>query len=146
MQSKDDGTSTSAAPDREWPAQNPALDAALVAAIRAPVADAEFDRQVWARIRADAAVDPSASSSRRRQWFDAPLWLNALNVVAIGIVAVLVALALSGAAQRAAQSASAAMAALEQSQNATRIAVLIVSAAGLWLGLRRTPWARTIGL
>ena len=140
MRNEDGFASTSTSPDPEWSAKHPALDAALVTAIRAPAADPEFDRQVWARIRAEAGT--SAPTVQRQQRFGAPVWLNALNVIAIGVVIVLVALALGTAAQPA----RVAVALVEHSQNLTRMAVLMVSGAALWLGLRRTPWARTIGL
>ena len=143
----DDGSiaSTGTPSDPDWPAQHPALDAALVKAIRAPVAEAEFDREVWARIRAEAAVG-SSTSSVHRQRSGAPFWLNALNAIAIVIVAVIVAVALGTAAQPAAHSARAAVVLVEHSPNWMRMALLIVSGTSLWLGLRQTPWARTIGL
>ena len=146
MQNENSLASTRASPDPEWPAQHPALDAALVNAIRAPVAEGEFDREVWARIRADAAVGSSTSSVHRQRQSGAPSWLNALNAIAIVIVVVMVALALGTAAQPAAHSARVAVALVEHSPDWMRMALLMVSGTSLWLGLRRTPWARTIGL
>src|SRR5262245_33017823 len=103
MQNEDGFASIQASRDPEWPARHPALDAALAAAIRAraPVADAELDRRVWARLRADADAGSSVPRVERQRQVGAPLWLNALNVVAIGVAAILVAVALGTAAQRA---------------------------------------------
>jgi hypothetical protein len=146
MQSEDGFPSKDASRDPEWPARHPALDAALAAKIRAPVADDAFDRQVWARIHADAEAESSAPRAERHRRVGAPLWLRALNAVAIGVVAILVALALGTAAQRAELSAQFAVAALQPSPSSLRVAVATVSGIGLWLGLRWTPWARAIGL
>src|SRR5262245_17255006 len=123
MENEDDLASTRASRDREWPAQHPALDAALVTAIRAPAVATEFDRQVWARIRAEAVSGSSVSPGGRHPRFGAPLWLNALNAIAIAIVAAMIALALRAAVEPAEQSAQVALALVERSQSAMRMAV-----------------------
>ena len=145
MENEDDVASTRASRDREWPAQHPALDAALVAAIRAPGTDKMFDRQVWARIRADGG-GASVPRAERQRRFGAPLWLNVLNVIAVGVVAVMVALALRTAVPPADHSVPVALALIERSPSPMRVVVVAASALGLWLGLRWTPWARAIGL
>jgi hypothetical protein len=145
MRSEDGLASARASRDPEWLAQHPALDAALASGIRAPAADADFDREVWARIRTDAAANSLGSREPHRR-FGAPLWLSALNIVAMGVVAVIVALVLGAAAQPAEQSARVARALLEHSPISMRVALIVASGIGLWLGLRGTPWARALGL
>jgi len=148
MQNEDGVPSTHASRDPEWPTRHPALDAALAAAIRAraPAADTEFDQQVWARIRIDATADRTAPQVERRVKVGAPLWLNALNAIAITVVVVVVVLALGTAVQPAAKSARVAQAVLVHSPSSMHMAVFVVSTIGLWLGLRWTSWARVLGL
>ena len=136
--------STSTPSDPDWPAQHPALDAAIAAAIRAPAAGAELEQQVWARIRADAEAESSATSVQRQ--VGTPLWLSVLNAIAVSVVAVMVVLAVGTATQPAEQSAHVALALLERSPSSMRVALCAASGIGLWLALRGTPWARAIGL
>ena len=144
MQNDDDVGSTSGSSDPEWTARHTKLDAALASAIRAPAVDGGFDQKVWARIRADVAAGSSAPLAQRR--FGAPFWLSALNAIAIGVVAVMVAVALRAAARQAGQPALGMLTLVAQSPGAMGVAFAFASAAGLWLGLRRTPWGRAIGL
>ena len=138
----EDGLSASAARDSEWPAQHPTLDAALLAAIRSPVADASFDRHVWARIR----VEASASTAPRADWRRSgpALWLTALNALAIGVIAIVLVMALGTVAHVVVKSAPSAPALIEHSQTSTRLAALVSSYVALWLGLRGTPFARAM--
>jgi len=109
------------------------LDAALTAAIRAPAVDAQFDKEVWARIRADDA----APLAIPRTW-GTPWWLGALNVVAVAFTAIAVTLALrSMAAKPVAATAST----LIEHSTGSVLFALFASAAGLWLALRQTPRA-----
>ena len=129
-----------ASEDQEWPAQHPAPRCGARDAIRAPAADARFDREVWAHIRAHAAAGSSASSVQRQRQFGAPFWLNALNAIAIGVVVVMVALALGTAAQPARVAVARRALAELDAHGLTH-----GERTSLWLGLRRRR-ARTIGL
>lgn len=142
MQPEQGLRSASAARDSEWPAQHPALDAALLAAIRGPVTDASFDRHVWARIRAEA----SASSAPRAHWRRSgpALWLTGLNALAIGAIAIVLVMALGTVAHTIVKSAASTPALIEHSQTATRLAAVVSSYVALWLGLRGTPFARAM--
>jgi hypothetical protein len=144
MERDDRLASTRAARDPEWPAQHPALDAELVATIRGPLVDAEFDRQVWARIRAEAAPGALEPSPKRQLLLGPPLWLSVLNAIAIAFIVVALALALRMALQPAASSVGAAVALVEHSPTLMRMVAVAASATGLWLGLRRTPITRAI--
>lgn len=144
MERDDRLASTRAARDPEWPAQHPALDTALAATIRAPLVDAAFDRQVWARIRAETAAGSSELQTGLPRRLGAPLWLNALNAIAVGVVVIVLTLALRMALQPAASSAGAAVALVEQSPTLMGMVALAASATGLWLGLRQTPLTRAI--
>jgi len=128
--------------DSEWPGEHPALDVALAAAIRAPVADARFDREVWARIGAESAA--RAAEPQRRPRVGQPLWLSVLNVIGVGVAVIAVVYALGTAVHPIAKSAPAALTLVEHSPSAMRMVALVVIAAALWLGLRRTPFARAI--
>ena len=72
METDDDVASPRDARDADWSAQHPALDAALTAAIRGPVVDARFDRQVWARIGIEASAKPEPEPRS----VGLPLWLQ----------------------------------------------------------------------
>jgi len=141
MQGNDDAASMRNARDPDWPAQHPALDAALAAAIRAPAVDARFDREVWARIRRE---DSAALAAARYRSIGPPFWLTALNAVAIGAAAFTLALALGMAARPIASSARIALESIEPSPRSIVAAVLAASAIGLWLGLRQTTLSRAV--
>lgn len=103
------------------------LDSALTAAIRAPVVDARFDEQVWARIRADEA----AALAVRRTWLGTPWWLDALNVFAVAFTAIAVTVALTSTAPKPLWG-SAASTFAEHATGSTLL-VLLAIATGLWL-------------
>jgi hypothetical protein len=129
--------------DAEWLAQEPRLDTALTAAIRAPAVHARFDEQVWALIRADEAQALAVRTTLGTR-LGTPWWLDALNVVAVGVTAVAVTLALRSVATRPlAASAAAALTFVEHATNSVLL-TLFVSAAALWFALRQTPFARAV--
>ena len=143
MQPEDRLAATRESRDPEWPARHRALDEALTTAIRAPVVDARFDREVYERIRAEAGV--SFASDRRPMWPDTPSWLVALNVIAIAAAAVVVAFALGAAGPAAvAKSVAEALALGGHTVSSSRPLALVVTSAMLWLCLRQTPFLRAV--
>jgi hypothetical protein len=140
MQSEHRLADIRAARDPEWPARHPELDAALTAAIRAPVANARFDREVWERIRAQEALLHGPVPSMR---FGMPLWLLILNVAAVMTAAVTLGFALGVAGPvSVAESVNAAIGLAEHTLHSARPLALVVTATVLWLCLRHTPFAR----
>jgi len=129
--------------DPKWPVQHPALDEALTAAIRAPVADTRFDRTVWQRIRAEEDLRVATAATPMR--FGMPLWLVSLNVAAVAIAAVTIGLALGVAGPTSvAKSVNAAFALSEHTLRAARLFAVVVTCTALWLSLRQTPFARAV--
>lgn len=140
----DNPASRRASHDAEWTARHSRLDMSLTKAIRAPVVDGRFDAEVWALIRADEA-EALALQRTLRTRLGTPWWLDSLNVIAVATTAVVVALALSAVASRpVAESATAALAFIEQPSESVRAFALIASAAALWFGLRQVPFVRTV--
>jgi hypothetical protein len=140
MEPEDRLDATRASRDPEWPARHEALDRTLTTAIRAPVVDAGFDREVWERIRAEAGAPVP-----RPIWLGMPSWLVALNVIAIAAVAAGVAFALGAAGPAAAaKSVADALALAGHAVSSSRPLALVVTAAMLWLCLRQTPLLRVV--
>jgi hypothetical protein len=142
----DNVTSIPVSDDAEWRARHARLDAALKAAIRAPVVDERFAERVWARVRVDEAQAIAIQRALRTR-LGTPWWLASLNVIAVAASTVIVALALSGAVgQPLAESAVAAATFIAQPSDAVRVGVtLLLGVAGLWFGLRLVPFARAFG-
>ena len=134
MQVEDRLASTCTSGEPDWPAQHRSLDDALSRAARGPIVDARFDKEVWARIR----NEETAQQRHTRP----PLWLRALNALAIGVIMVSVVAAFTAAVQIFARSPGAELALTEPT--AVRFVVVAASMTGLWLGVRRTPLMRTI--
>jgi hypothetical protein len=138
-------TSIPVSQDAEWVARHARLDASLAAVIRTPVVDGRFAERVWALIHADEARAAAVQQALRVR-LGTPWWLASLNVIAVAVTIVAVALAagvvVSG---RLAESVAVSLAFLEQPSSSLRLASLIASAAGVWLGLRWVPLARASG-
>jgi hypothetical protein len=143
MEPEDRLAAARASRDAEWPARHEALDKALTKAIRAPVVDARFDREVWERIRADASA--TVATDARPTGLGMPLWLAALNVIAIAAAAAAVAFALGAAGPAAvAKSVAQALALGGHTVSSSRPLALVVTSAMLWLCLRQTPFLRAV--
>jgi len=123
-------TCTSCEPD--WPAQHRSLDDALIRAVRGPIVDARFDKEVWARIRNEETA--------HQRYTRPPLWLRALNALAIGVIMISVVAAFAAAVQIFARSAGAELALTEPTS--VRFIGVAASVTGLWLGVRGTPFMR----
>ena len=138
-------TSIPAAQDAEWLARHPRLDASLAAAIRTPVVNERFARQVWALIHADEAQATAVQQALRAR-LGTPWWLASLNVIAIAVTVVAVVLAIAVVAGgQLPESAAARLAFVEQPSAPLRFVTLVASAAGVWLGLRGVPFTRAFG-
>ena len=134
MQVEDRLASTCTSFEPDWRAQHRSLDDALSRAVRGPIVDARFDKEVWARIRNEQTAP--------QRYTRPPLWLRALNALAISVIVVSAVAAFTAAVQMLGRSAGAELALTEPT--AVRFVVVASSVTGLWLGVRGTPFMRAV--